>query len=103
MAMAIATGVVDQLPQGTCRYIGLPDVTSAYKYPDENYESLPDSCKISFGMIVLVIGGGLTAAFLVSIRPSIAGDQNFRNFNNMISQNYFLSKIYVPIGIICDE
>ena len=85
MAMAIATGVVDQLPQGTCRYIGLPDVTSAYKYPDENYESLPDSCKISFGMIVLVIGGGLTAALLVSIRPhystSVKVEPFFSKFN----------------------
>ena len=70
MAMAIATGVMDQLPQGSCYYLTADAMSSLYKSPVSHYSKIPDSCKIANGMVVMVIIGGLITIYVVTIRKS---------------------------------
>lgn len=74
MVAAIATGVMDQLGQGSCYYIGSAALSSdAHTSPEQHYFDLPDSCKIAHGMVILVIVGGFITVYLVSIRDSDPG------------------------------
>jgi hypothetical protein len=72
IVLAIATGVMNQLPQGQCFYqtTDYRVYPSLYKYPINHYDDIPNSCKLAHGLVVAVIIAALSVAAMVSLRPS---------------------------------
>lgn len=61
---AVLTGIMDQLPQGSCNYTNYnnPFIDSN---PAQNYGYLPDACKIAFGLGVAAVTGGIFTSVVV--------------------------------------
>ena len=74
-AGAILTGIMDYKPYGTCFYI-LSDPTISTKDTDsaENYEYLPDSCKIAHGLGILVVIASMFGIASIVVRASMKKD-----------------------------
>ena len=68
-AMAVLTGIANQLAQGACNYIGYR--YGAYKAdadPADNYPTLPQACRIANGLGVCVMLATISMFVAVGLR-----------------------------------
>ena len=68
-AMAVVTGIDNQLGQGACNYIGYQyGVYKADADPAGNYHSLPQACRIANGLGVCVLLATISMFIAVGLR-----------------------------------
>jgi len=70
IACAIASGVMDQLGQGSCYYLITDSISaSIYKNPVNYYNDIPGACKVAHGAVILVLISTACIGIAVALRP----------------------------------
>ncbi len=69
LAVTILTGVMDQLPQGSCN----PNITTYQQGAGQKYSEIPGSCKIAYGMATFVLIASIISMFGIAFRGDSFG------------------------------
>ncbi len=67
--MSIVSGVMDQLPQGSCN----PNINNYEQDAGKYYAEIPGSCKVAYGMVMFVLIASIISMFGVAFRGDSFG------------------------------